>query len=1409
MDYNYSEIICTAIDEIVTAKLQGLEYDVTKQCTVVDDSQSHKGKYVVSDGTSKYEAYSTDVSFKKGNSVLVTIPNGNYDLQKTIVCRISADDTTPFNYTSPMDTMIKITNNIFDDAKVVYGENIGLLANDTNQSTAAGPIYSLTESAGFAGFTRLGITANFKSLLNGLDVTSGTYGLKLLIYTENSISPGVKDNAVYELSFNSSDMIGNPYQFDSYFYQEKVFDISSINNIKQIDVYFYQNGQFYDGNNNYIEWQYVDSLLGATKLQNNLFVDDVKIYLGYDMNAFSGETLLLYTNDALTYHYTNDPLYKTIALRWIHKLDDNTYQLLSLSDLKDEFEVHWFRYKKGHETIDKYAGNDWEELPAVDDNEFKCEFVPEIAARSEQIKVIGLQKTITGTNDKGESIITETPYYSNLMIFENEENVPDKITYDAATALSIVCEDGSEGNYFLYNQNGKIENEGNGQGNKRYWKAMFQGAEIDSNLGLGESDFIKWYFPVENTMLTFSNDYFTENEGEKTEDIKSYYGVDYYEISRGTTNVTISGKPELTSVKQAYSIGNQWNQKNANNTIRCIVRIKGVEYEAVEELRFGKAGTNGTNATFLIEFVNNSNALIIGKNNTVTVRARLYDSNGSNVGFHQSQANTIQWSWYKQTPDKNYISLPSGVQSDVITLTCNTDTLPQDNYYILKATYGMLEAYLPIPLKTQNASHMEGAREIIYNNQGTPSYYSDAYVLYSYDSDGYKDSEALWTIKYNEETNGMSASYIPTLKDIHQRKGYKGLQASPFYASGYNDMVCVSGQTQNGDCGWSQPILIMQSQYDFAMLNKWDGTLTMDENNGTILSTMLGAGRKNSNNTFSGILIGDVQKGTGNSNDTNTLTGVYGLHEGVTSFELKEDGTATFGKKGRGQILIDGNSSTIKSAQYISNNTGMMLDLDDGMIDIKGSEGERVLLQSKSPYFTINTSTVYKDDSNNTYFQPLINIGTDSFFIQSDNYTSTNAQGTKLNLQNGDLEIKSPYSRTFLSGGSSSTGKYFEISVPPLSGSKPGTATGINGYTTPLLTVGADEYYLQSINYDGLTFQTTTINGATYNLYNDGKVAVSSNGQVIYERSSTSSNWPSTPKPFTDTKETIQLYDEKGKPAGTTTKTIYADQNRQAYLTKLTPYYTKTQGSGLKMDLSNGIINGYDIMLKGTKSDDKNKTIIIDSSSNTTPLKIGKDFSVGWDGTLTCYKLNEISNVDNEQQYAININDIFYVTKGGGAGGSGVQFSGGFSGGFYGTARGTGIFSQLTVGDEDGGTTSLNGSTTIKGDLTLPANITVGSTVFRSRINYFAIDIDSITGESISVITGLSKNTTARTYTVSGGLAAGGSISIPAYTFVTGASSTGKAIKKISISLKTLGGAYLGEGSWEYKTTNAKSYTAS
>jgi hypothetical protein len=101
--------------------------------------------------------------------------------------------------------------------------------------------------------------------------------------------------------------------------------------------------------------------------------------------------------------------------------------------------------------------------------------------------------------------------------------------------------------------------------------------------------------------------------------------------------------------------------------------------------------------------------------------------------------------------------------------------------------------------------------------------------------------------------------------------------------NGGSDFCCVFAQdASTGDILWSQPILITQNQYDFAMLNQWDGNLTIDENNGTILSKMVGAGKKNSNNTFSGVLMGDVQQGTGNNMVRET--GLYGFQEGVMTF---------------------------------------------------------------------------------------------------------------------------------------------------------------------------------------------------------------------------------------------------------------------------------------------------------------------------------------------------------------------------------------------------------------------------------------------------------------------------------------------------------------------------------------------
>jgi len=45
---------------------------------------------------------------------------------------------------------------------------------------------------------------------------------------------------------------------------------------------------------------------------------------------------------------------------------------------------------------------------------------------------------------------------SNILSFTNREEVVSKPTVDAVTALTIVCDDGSNGNYMIYNQGGDI-----------------------------------------------------------------------------------------------------------------------------------------------------------------------------------------------------------------------------------------------------------------------------------------------------------------------------------------------------------------------------------------------------------------------------------------------------------------------------------------------------------------------------------------------------------------------------------------------------------------------------------------------------------------------------------------------------------------------------------------------------------------------------------------------------------------------------------------------------------------------------------------------------------------------------------------------------------------------------------------
>jgi hypothetical protein len=50
----------------------------------------------------------------------------------------------------------------------------------------------------------------------------------------------------------------------------------------------------------------------------------------------------------------------------------------------------------------------------------------------------------------------------------------------------------------------------------------------------------------------------------------------------------------------------------------------------------------------------------------------------------------------------------------------------------------------------------------------------------------------------------------------------------------------------------------MQNNYPSRALNKWDGKeIKIDYDNGTIIAPAIAAGKKNADNTFSGVMLGD------------------------------------------------------------------------------------------------------------------------------------------------------------------------------------------------------------------------------------------------------------------------------------------------------------------------------------------------------------------------------------------------------------------------------------------------------------------------------------------------------------------------------------------------------------------------
>ena len=475
--------------------------------------------------------------------------------------------------------------------------------------------------------------------------------------------------------------------------------------------------------------------------------------------------------------------------------------------------------------------------------------------------------------------------------------------------------------------------------------------------------------------------------------------------------------------KQYFRIRQMYSSNYTNNVIKCYVKkADGSEFTTTINLSFGEKGNSGTDYTFYLEFEDKTKFALQATGFTpeeieenkhkIKIVPRLFNYNGREITneissfdftkncdplneitmtnhqgkyieIYSNKAGTEEWDPVKFAntiieatctlnmtlpvlEDKQFLQveeIPHISSDDEQIPACQKVEHTLINKPISNEVSITLSTALPIPIIKDNKTVVafNGNSSITYSSSGTdPIYYKDQFTIYTQSENRleYVPNQH-WKI-YNIDAEGTDL-YYPII-DAERRMTVPGM----YLMGGENISLFADvdrpGEEENSIVTTTEfilPLRIFMRVYDSKLLNSWDGSLTLDSQNGIILSTLMGAGYKDEHNTFNGVLMGstgvayDEEKTAPNEEDTfYSGLGLYGYSEGQKSFGFNINGRAFIGRANTGQIKFDGNSGAIKSGNWKGSisiskdeetgeltdftvsdgNKGSFFDLDDGII---------------------------------------------------------------------------------------------------------------------------------------------------------------------------------------------------------------------------------------------------------------------------------------------------------------------------------------------------------------------------------------------------------------------------------------------------------------------------------------------
>lgn len=963
MQKDYNDIWLQAMDTLVAQRLSEVKFDETIVCTIVDASERANGRYTVTTNDQiKFIATSEKTNYIVDQQVYVLIPQGDYSQEKTIIGRYSsADDQKPIAYVSPLEKVVKMSLNYAEDSENNKWE---LIANGAEKEITRVFQNQNNQDHLYDSFC---IKADFKCLLQDYNIIQGSYGLLVRIITQNEVVDCRMDAR--------TDMFGNPFAYSFYYTQEQAYSIKLTAAIEKIAVKFYQTDDFkYFGDEG-------ETLLEASVDVPNILMKNLEMYFGYNVETVEDNTVKIFTSDSENYTIPKgndeDTSYKkTLNLVWYNKSENNEYIGFSDGEFDEE---------KAKKPLDDGQTGNYYWI------EWKINNTQDVWTVLEQDK-----------QDESRSSIKVSCWldYSltefKAIVYRNGETYEDTITFRNSSLSSIINSmanlnlnltihhgENSLSAYPLYGPDGNLIN-GHKDSTPRKVYVTYEsaiGAELGSFI-LSKAT-IQWTIPKNMTMI---REAYSLPEGFQRQETETE--ITFFK----TLGAEYGVEKDLTFV---YRISNFYQPTLDNNIIKCKIIDKNEnEYMTQLALAFSAYGTSGTSFTLIIAEENSKTAIHMGEDRPIEnfefiPRSYLYNSeyvlrdtspNGKGVYPYGTKNYTTTPEWVLNS-ETNYWETRNIIEAyrDIrwATGSGTEHSVKLKSYYPIACTKLEYLAY-SVPMyiyydaNGSNPSYFDGFMKIYNRNTGnvilneTLDLPQGQTNDYEFDSKHYRwgilhweknedDDVAHWVNKHGNAEDTMGPRLTDTTDQSRERLimpvlFFNGDDNTNIQGFNCDYAICLYNVNNDYDYIFTQPLIITRNQYGSTILNNWDGQIKISEEENYILSSMLGAGKKDDGNTFSGVLLGEFGKGWGRSDNR---IGLYGFHQGVESFGFNIDGTAFLGKSNGGRILFDGNESTIKSANYeLTENSklGSCWDLDNGSLVMFGTSEKK----NQGDYFKFN-----------------------------------------------------------------------------------------------------------------------------------------------------------------------------------------------------------------------------------------------------------------------------------------------------------------------------------------------------------------------------------------------------------------------------------------------------------------------